>query len=69
MRVSSAEERELFDRLAQLAGGPLLVEAVVRELATKYGRAPKLEEVVDGILRQRRAAEPQAGAIAAGGHK
>ena len=69
MRVISPEERELFDQLAQLAGGPLLVEVVLRELSSRYGRAPRLEEVVDEIVRQRKSADPQPGAVAAGGSR
>jgi hypothetical protein len=64
MRVISGEERELFDQLAELAGSPLLVEEILKKLAHKLDRPPRLEEVVDEILRQRKRVEAKPPAAA-----
>ena len=68
MRVVSAEERELFKQLTELAGGSLLLQEVLEDLRSRYARPPKLEEVVEEIVRRRESLEPQPGAVAAGGN-
>jgi len=66
MKVVSAVERELFLQLTELAGGSLLLQDVLEALRSRFGRPPKLEDVVEEIVRRRKSPEAELGVAAAG---
>jgi hypothetical protein len=54
MRYMDSTDRQILQRLVQIAGSPLLVEQALREL-NRRGEIPSMEDVLRYILDRREA--------------